>query len=55
VREIPTIIIDGDKKCERCNSLNATQSGLCLSCITKALKNGEYDHILKKRKNEEAK
>lgn len=43
-----TIRIDFDKKCSRCGKPGATQNGLCLSCITRAIKNGEYDHIFKR-------
>ena len=40
------IEIDLDKKCVRCGKKGATQKGICLKCITKALENGELDHIL---------
>jgi len=45
---IPTFTVNLDQKCVRCHDGGATKSGLCLKCIRKALKNGEYDHELKK-------
>lgn len=42
-----TVNVDLDAKCKRCGKPGATQSGVCLKCITKAIKNGEFDHILK--------
>lgn len=33
------------KKCSRCGEPGACQNGLCLSCIIKAIENGEYDYI----------
>jgi len=41
------IRIDLDAKCKRCGKSGATQNGLCLDCINKAIKQGELDHILK--------
>jgi len=41
------IIIDMDRKCKRCGKKGATQSGVCLKCVTKAIQKGEFDHILK--------
>ncbi len=47
----PVIIdIDLDKKCKRCGKGGATQCGVCLSCIAKGVKAGEFDHIIKKYK-----
>ena len=46
------ITINLDVKCKRCGKGGATQSGVCLPCFNKALKNGEFDHILKKHKAE---
>lgn len=46
------IEIDLDKKCKKCGEKGATQNNLCLKCITKALTNGEYDHILDRHRNE---
>jgi hypothetical protein len=43
----PTIEIDMDRKCAQCKKKGATQNGLCLKCITKNLKQGKYDDILK--------
>ena len=36
--EIPTIIIDMDKKCSTCGKAGACQNGLCLKCISKKIK-----------------
>jgi len=42
-----------DKKCIRCGGEDgATQSGLCLKCVIKGLKRGDYDHIIKKVKRD---
>ena len=47
-----TIHIYLDKECIRCGSKDgATQNGLCLACITKGVRDGEYDHILKPLRN----
>jgi len=43
-----TIHINLDAKCKRCGKGGATPSGICLACAVKAVKNGEWDHILKK-------
>ena len=45
-----TINIDLDKKCTRCGKKGATQGGVCLACVAKAVKNGELDHIINKYK-----
>lgn len=45
-----TINIDMDRKCTKCRKGGATQNGLCLTCINKAIRSGGYDHILKKAK-----
>lgn len=42
------INVDLDKKCHHCGKGGATQSGLCMACIAKAVKRGEFDHIIKK-------
>jgi hypothetical protein len=41
------ININLDAKCKRCGKGGATQNGLCMTCITKAFKAGEFDHIIK--------
>ena len=41
------INVNLDAKCSRCGKGGATQSGLCMECIAKGVRNGEYDHILK--------
>ena len=42
------ITINLDAKCKRCGKGGATQSGVCLPCINKAMQDGEFDHILKR-------
>ena len=44
------ITINLDAKCRRCGGKMATQNGLCLKCITKAITSGELDHILKRHR-----
>lgn len=44
---IPTINIDLDKKCKHCGKGGATQSGYCLECVAKMIKQGKFDHIIK--------
>ena len=44
------ISVDLDAKCKRCGKGGATQSGLCMACIAKAVKRGEFDHIINKHK-----
>lgn len=39
------IRIDMDKRCSRCGEEGSTQNGLCLKCITKGIKKGEWAHI----------
>ena len=46
--KLPTIEINLDKKCKRCGEKGATKNGLCLECVTKALEQGEFDHVLDK-------
>lgn len=41
------IKIDLDKKCKRCGKPGPTESGICLACINKGIKKGEFDHIIK--------
>lgn len=45
------IKIDLDKKCKKCGKGGATQSGYCLKCVAKMIKNGRLDHIIKPIKN----
>lgn len=48
----PLVIhINLDSKCKRCGKGGATDNGVCLPCINKALKNGEFDHIIKPLRN----
>lgn len=44
---IPTIRIDLDKKCKRCKKGGATPCGYCLECVSKMIKEGKFDHIIK--------
>jgi hypothetical protein len=44
------ISVNLDARCKRCGKGGATQSGLCMACIAKAVKNGEFDHIINKYK-----
>jgi hypothetical protein len=41
------INIDANRTCKRCGKGWATPSGLCLDCVAKMIKNGEFDHIIK--------
>jgi len=43
-----TIIIDQNKSCAKCGDMGATQSGLCLKCISKKLKGQEGRKIMAK-------
>lgn len=49
------ISIDLDKKCKRCGKGGATDGGYCMACILKNLKEGKYDHILKKNTEPQSK
>jgi len=42
------INIDMDKKCSRCGKGGATDGGLCMTCVVKAMKKGEFDGLIKK-------
>ena len=44
------ITVNLDAKCKRCGQGGATQNGVCMMCMVKAVKNGELDHILNKHK-----
>jgi len=41
------IIVDLEKKCQRCGKGGATQNGLCLKCIVKETKEGQFDNVPK--------
>ena len=43
MNKTPTITIDPDKKCKSCGKRGATQSGICLKCVVKRLKQGKED------------
>jgi len=46
-----TIHVNLDAKCKRCGKSGAVEkSGICMACVAKAVKDGEFDHILKKHK-----
>jgi len=45
------ISVNLDAKCKRCGKGGATQSGVCMKCITKAIVSGELDHIIKRKKS----
>ena len=47
------IHVDLDAKCKRCGKGGATQSGVCLACVAKAVKAGEFDHIIHRSKAKE--
>ena len=36
--DIPTIVLDYNKKCAECGKGYAAQNGLCLPCVSKAMK-----------------
>ena len=45
------IHINLDAKCKRCGKGGAVnQTGICMACVAKGMKDGEFDHILKKHK-----
>lgn len=44
------IHINMDAKCKRCGKGGATDGGLCLKCIAKAITKGEFDHIIHREK-----
>jgi hypothetical protein len=46
-----TINIDLDRECKRCGKGGATDSGYCITCITKRIREGKYNHILKPGKS----
>ena len=46
------ININMDKKCIRCGKGGAADGGYCLKCVLKNMKEGKYDHILRKRVGE---
>lgn len=45
--DVPTININMDKKCTQCGKKGAMDNGLCLKCVTKNLRAGRYDNIIK--------
>lgn len=47
------INIDMDRKCKRCHKGGACENGYCLSCVTKMIGEGKFDHILFKKRPQE--
>ena len=46
-----TIHVDLDAKCKRCGKGGAVESsGICMACVAKGVKRGEFDHILKRHR-----
>jgi len=46
-----TINVNLDTKCKRCGKGGTVnKTGICMACVAKAVKNGEFDHILNKHK-----
>jgi len=43
-----TIEINMGIKCKRCGEGGATPNGYCLSCISKNIKEGKYNHVIDK-------
>ena len=41
------ITIDMDKKCSKCRKPGAMPNGICMSCLSKNMKAGEYDHVIR--------
>ncbi len=48
--EDAVIRVNLDQKCLRCHKGGATQNGYCMGCITKMMKEGKFDHILKRER-----
>jgi hypothetical protein len=44
------IVSDEKNKCRQCGKGYASKDGYCLSCVTKNLDEGKYDHIFKKHR-----
>lgn len=42
------IKVNLDVRCKKCNRKRATQNGYCLSCITEMVKEGKFDHIIRR-------
>jgi len=43
--DIPTLEIDMDKECTRCNTAGVGKGGLCLQCVSELLKKAQFDAI----------
>ena len=43
------LTIDQNKNCKRCGKPGAVNGQICMKCLLKAIKFGEFDHILKKK------
>jgi len=47
----PIIHVNLDAKCKRCGKDGVVEdSGICMACVAKAVKNGEFDHTINKYK-----
>ena len=44
------IRISEENKCKRCGKGWATENGYCLKCIAVMVKEGKFDHILKRQR-----
>ena len=44
------ININLDAKCRRCGKGGATQSGVCMACMARGVKTGEFDEIIERYK-----
>ena len=40
------ITIDMDKKCSKCHKKGAMPNGICMECLSKNMKAGQYDHVV---------
>lgn len=45
-----TFGIDLDKPCPRCKKPGSVNGGLCLACIGRGIKRGEFDEVLAKHR-----
>mgnify|MGYP001607319501 CR=1 FL=1 len=53
MKPMSTITIDYEKKCKRCGNLGAMKNGLCMKCMSKAMKSGAFAARGVRRINEE--
>jgi hypothetical protein len=46
---ITKINVDMDKRCKKCHKGGTVnETGLCMECISKGIRRGDYDEMLKK-------